>query len=109
MCYTIVTVRGSEPNRAAAVKRVKGDTMKLSKIWQTVVKSQEDISYSYAKSIKGFNPLKCRFMAVCTPDNQMKIYWGLKECICYDGVDYTIDHITMHMNEDEFTIYVYVK
>ena len=27
MCYTIVTVRETEPNRAAAVKRTKGKTM----------------------------------------------------------------------------------
>ena len=27
MCYTIVTVREIEPNRAAAVKRTKGKTM----------------------------------------------------------------------------------
>ena len=28
MCYTIITVRETEPNRAAAVKRTKGNAMK---------------------------------------------------------------------------------
>lgn len=83
--------------------------MKLSKIWRIVVKTQEDVCNSYAKVIEGFNPLKCRFMVICTPNNEMQIYRSLEECACYDGVDYRIDHITMHTNEDEFTVYVYVK
>lgn len=83
--------------------------MKLSKIWRTVVKTQEDVCNSYAKLIEGFKPLKCQFMGICTPDGQMEIYHSLTECICFDGVDYTIENITMMTNEDKFTIYVHVK
>lgn len=42
--------------------------MKLSEIWRAVVKSQEELCAWYAKAVKGFKPLKCRFMAICTPE-----------------------------------------
>lgn len=83
--------------------------MKLSEIWRAVVKSQEDLCAWYAKAVKGFKPLKCRFMAICTPGGQMKLYTSLTECVAYDGVDYTIENIAMMTDDDKFAIYVYVK
>lgn len=83
--------------------------MKLSKIWRTVVQTQEEICNSYARMIEGFKPLKCKYMAICTPKDGMKVYWSLEECIFWDGVEYMIDHITMYTSDNDFTIYVYVK
>ena len=83
--------------------------MKLSEIWRAVVKPQEELSACYAKVIKGFKPLKCRSMGICTREGQLKLYCSLEECICYDGVEYTIENITMMTVDDKFTIYVYVK
>lgn len=83
--------------------------MKLSEIWRAVVKPQEDLCSCYSKVYEEFKPLKCRFMGICTCEGQLKLYRSLEECICYDGVDYTIENITMMTDDDKFTIYVYVK
>ena len=55
MCYTIVTVRETKPNRAAAVKRTKGKTMenfdyiKAEDIIDRMIGSWEEQSSYYAK------------------------------------------------------------
>ena len=55
MCYTIVTVRETEPNRAAAVKRTKGKTMenfdyiKAENIIDRMIGSWEEQGSYYGK------------------------------------------------------------
>ena len=55
MCYTIVTVRETEPNRTAAVKRTKGKTMenfdyeKVNTIIDRMIGSWEEQGSYYGK------------------------------------------------------------
>lgn len=64
MCYTVVTVRETEPNRAAAVKRTKGKTMensgyiKAENIIDRMIGSWEEQN-SYYRTL----PLSDRFKA----------------------------------------------
>ena len=56
MCYTIVTVRETEPNRAAAVKRTKGKSMNTMR---------ENLIERMVK-IYGFeHPIVIRFTELC--------------------------------------------
>ena len=62
MCYTIVTVRETEPNWAAAVKRTKGKTMNTMNTMNTMRKNLIDRMIK----IYGFeHPIVIRFADLC--------------------------------------------